>query len=263
MSTHRNIRAQQGSRALGALALVGTLLACGGSADDAAGSANRDPVREDPVDQDPVDEDPSDGRADGAEIDDGTERSETTEADEATSGGSDGRVLGAELVGPFNEFVEQTYEDAGTGPDEPIFLESCPVMTDDDAVAILAAAGIHPAGDVAAEGGRLATREGARLVMCAVTVDDERPINLMAGTTDRDRDSYAAGVAGDDDLMELVDGEAEGLDPDTVFGATDGDLVTATWVDGGFWVTVIMTSNPDDAFEALPAAVEATAAALR
>lgn len=135
-------------------------------------------------------------------------------------------------------------------------------MTDEAAVAILAAVGLDPAGDVTADGGRLQTTEGNREVTCTVAVVAETPIDLMAGTTDLDRDSFAADTTGG--RFELVEGQAEGLDPDTVFGAaSDSGVVMAVWVDGGFWLAVIMSTSSDDVFEALPVAVEAAATALR
>jgi hypothetical protein len=188
-------------------------------------------------------------------------------------GGGGGEPDGAALVDPFGEAAEAIYDDAGLDRDEGFnqgtLTETCPVLTDDDAVAIAEAVGVDDADSATVDGDNtyLSGPPQRELMSCLVRLNDDDVVGVSLGTTPVDRDGQLDELRQNlGDEIETIDGEAPGLDPDHVVAfARSGEAPVAIWIEGGFQIGLNIpdgVATPDDALNALPAAVDAVAAAL-
>jgi hypothetical protein len=182
-------------------------------------------------------------------------------------GGTNG-IQGAALVKPFGQLADQLHAGGdprlGDRPGENVRLLSCPVLSDDDAVAIVETLGIDHSGRATAEGVKIIDIPIGESVQCRIRLGDtpER-IGVWTGTTTLTGGESEQQV---DEGATLVDGEAPGLDDDHVFGVDGPERPLAfTWRDEGFYVGLTLPDGYDDADSAARAmglTVEAVARSL-
>jgi hypothetical protein len=182
--------------------------------------------------------------------------------------GSGGGIEGAALVEPFGELAEELHEGGdpslGDVPGENVRLLTCPVLTDDDAVAIAGALGLDDPDRATAEGVKILDGSRAESVQCSIDGGDtEEWVDVWTGTTTETADDPEERV---DEGAEVIDGEAPGLDDADVFGV-DGPQgpMSVIWRDEGFYVSLSLPEGYDDAdraFRALALTAETVAESL-
>lgn len=196
--------------------------------------------------------------------------------DGGDGGGGLGSAPGGDaLVEPFEAAAEDAYEAADADRSEDFnrgveIEDGCFALDEAGAVAVAEALELDGAADAVIQDGTfLSGPPGQReQIICGIDLDGER-VTVTAGTTVLERDQLleqmelAAGQ--NDEEVSVLDGDAPGLDGDSVL-ATDRDgFASFTWVDGDF---LVVLSFPEDladydrGFEALPVLVDAVAATL-
>lgn len=174
------------------------------------------------------------------------------------------------LVEPFDAAAEAAYTAAGSDRSEDftrgvVVEEGCFVLSDEGVVAVAEALGVDGAADAEiTEGTYLSGPPGQREnLTCSLYVgDDEVTVGIHTGTTQLDRDELLEEFelyAGRDDLeLEVLQGEAPGLDPDEVFAVDRDGFVTVGWIQGDFQISMSIPEQVADAdagFQALPVLV--------
>jgi hypothetical protein len=194
-------------------------------------------------------------------------------------GGGDGlgRDPGGEaLVAPFEEAAEDAYEAADSDRTEDFnrgvrIEEGCFALDDDGAASVAGALGVDGAGDAAVDdSGFLTGAPGQREVLtCGIDLGGGERVGVNLGTTvlepDEVLEQFELAAGQNDDELTVLDGDAAGLDGDSVVAVAYGDYASFTWVDDDFHVALAIPSDvagADRGFEALPVLVDAVAEAL-
>ena len=196
--------------------------------------------------------------------------------DEGLGGGSGDGPDGAALVEPFETEAEAAYEandgdrlddfNRGTTIDD-----GCFALDEAGAVAVTEALALDGAGDAGiADGTFLQGPPGqGETLSCGIDAGEDARIGVTVGTTTLERDQLLEqmelGAGQSDQELTEIDGEAPGLDADTVLAVDRDGFATFGWIDGDFTVALSFPedlADYDRGFEALPVLVGAVADTL-
>lgn len=132
----------------------------------------------------------------------------------------------------------------------------CFALDDEAVTAIAAAVGIEDPVDVGQA--YLVGPPERELLTCTALLDGEAQFDVSVGTTDQDAGDLAAQLAGIEDPPEVLEGTAEGLDPEAVIAVRGGDRIQVGYVVDGVQIGLGASADlmsADQAFAALPVVV--------
>lgn len=183
---------------------------------------------------------------------------------------------GAALVEPFEAGAEAAYEAADSDRLDDFtrgvtIEDGCFALDDAGAVAVAEALGLDGAAAATiGDGTYLQGPPGQREnLSCVVDVGEDMPIGVTVGTTTLERDQLLEqmelGAGQADQEITAIDGDAPGLDADSVLAIDRDGFATFGWIDADFTVAVSFPedlADYDRGFEALPVLVGAVTETL-
>jgi len=183
---------------------------------------------------------------------------------------------GAALVEPFETEAEAAYEAADLDRQDDFnrgarIEEGCFALDDAGAVAVAEALALDGAADAAIDDstflqGPPGQREN---LTCGIDAGEDARIGVTVGTTTLERDQLLEqmelGAGQVDQELSAIDGDAPGLDGDSVLAIDRDGFATFGWIDDDFTVALSFPEDMADydrGFEALPVLVGAVGETL-